>query len=62
MTTKAEPEIIDLTLESDPEENASPLTIETLLEELEEDREEDFWWPASGTINPNFPKEGEDDP
>ncbi|ODM19905.1 hypothetical protein SI65_04891 [Aspergillus cristatus] len=60
--TKAEPEIIDLTLESDPEGNASPFTFETLLEELEEDIEEDFWWPASGTINPNFPKEGEEDP
>lgn len=58
---KTEPEIIDLTLESDPEENASPFTFERLLGELEEDIEEDFWWPASGTIDPNFPREGEED-
>lgn len=53
---KTEPEIIDLTLESDPEENANPFIFETLPGELEEDIEEDFWWPASGTIDPNFPK------
>ena len=58
---KTEPEIIDLTLESDPEEIASPSIFETVLGELEEDIEEDFWWPASGTIDPNFPKEGEED-
>lgn len=57
---KTEPEIIDLTLESDPEENANPFIFETLPGELEEDIEEDFWWPTSGTIDPNFPK-GEED-
>lgn len=65
--TKAEPEIIDLTLEeSEPEDTrvdatASPFSLGNMLENLEKDIEEDFWWPASGTIDPNFPREGEED-
>lgn len=55
--TNIEPGIIDLTLESDTEHRANiPIRKETnaAAEEWEETDEEDFWWPASGTINPNI--------
>lgn len=51
-----EPGIIDLTLESDTEhQERPPIQKETSpVAKLEAIDEEDFWWPASGTINPNI--------
>jgi hypothetical protein len=31
--------------------------MDSLLETLEAGLEEDFWWPDSGQVNPNFPQE-----
>jgi hypothetical protein len=62
-------EVIDLTgdTDTDSEENASTARarspcsefpkMDSLLETLEAGLEEDFWWPDSGQVNPNFPQE-----
>ncbi|OOF94436.1 hypothetical protein ASPCADRAFT_172294 [Aspergillus carbonarius ITEM 5010] len=52
-------EVIDLTGDTDTEENPGPKAdihfaeFQTALEEVEE-LEEDFWWPSSGTIDANI--------
>ncbi|KAL2825541.1 WD40-repeat-containing domain protein [Aspergillus pseudoustus] len=45
-------EVIDLTGDSSEEEPAAS-SVEDVLDHLEDD----FWWPCSGTIDPNWPKE-----
>lgn len=62
--TRIEPAIIDLTLDSDTGDASSqnPQTINIpfkansriVKEKLEEELEEDFWWPSSGKIDPNI--------
>lgn len=62
--TKIGPAIIDLTLDSDAEDVSSrnyqptgtPVQTNSraIKEELEEEIEEDFWWPASRNIDPNI--------
>lgn len=54
--TNIEPGIIDLTLESDTDhKERSPIRKQpSRAMELEDTDEEDFWWPASGTVNPNI--------
>ncbi|PWY86331.1 WD repeat protein [Aspergillus sclerotioniger CBS 115572] len=53
-------EVIDLTGDTDTEENPGPKAdihfaeFKTALEELGEELEEDFWWPSSGTIDANI--------
>ncbi|KAA8647549.1 uncharacterized protein ATNIH1004_006243 [Aspergillus tanneri] len=69
-----QPEIIDLTGDTDTEEFADPSTDaqlqgvtrcpepnkvplrggDTLLQELEEELDEDFWWPSSRYVDPNI--------
>ncbi|EAW14674.1 WD repeat protein [Aspergillus clavatus NRRL 1] len=57
-------EVIDLTgdtseddaMAGTPEPSASFPDLRGLLETLREDVEEDFWWPASNMIDPNFPQ------
>ncbi|EAL85875.1 WD repeat protein [Aspergillus fumigatus Af293] len=62
-------EVIDLTgdTDTDSEENASIARarspcfkfpkVDSSLETLEAGLEDDFWWPDSGQVNPNFPQE-----
>lgn len=63
-----EPEIIDLTLDSDETQDdeafrfdsldvTSQADFRTLEESVKEDIEEDFWWPESGKIDPNIQDE-----
>ena len=46
-------ESIDLTLDSDSEDSRPRLDLQELMWALEED----YWWPDSGSIDPNFPKD-----
>ncbi|KAF7115111.1 hypothetical protein CNMCM5793_001345 [Aspergillus hiratsukae] len=66
--TNLQCEVIDLTgdTDTDSEENASTARVGSncsefpemgsLLEKLEAGLEEDYWWPDSGQVNPNFPQ------
>ncbi|GFG27295.1 rik1-associated factor 1 [Aspergillus udagawae] len=62
-------EVIDLTGDTDTDSEENPTTARvrspcsespkmgSLLEKLEAGLEEDFWWPDSGQVDPNFPQE-----
>ncbi|OJJ44855.1 hypothetical protein ASPZODRAFT_134254 [Penicilliopsis zonata CBS 506.65] len=58
--SKAEPEIIDLTMDSDSDSSSSasqppdPFDIRAFLKVLAENLEEDYWWPDSGHIDANI--------